>query len=176
MIETLPNRKHPRLKNYDYSSNGCYFVTINSYKNKPIFSKVIEIKDCPDDLQPSPQIQLTSVGETIKQNMEDLTLRYPSITVDNYVIMPTHIHAILTFNEVAEANPNPTLMDVICVLKSLITRQYNKNYGNTAPIWQTSFYDRVIQNEEGYLNALQYIDENPLKWKLDKYYNPMQAK
>ncbi len=98
--------------------------------------------------------------------------RYDYVTIDKYVIMPNHIHAILILDgETAGASPRPTLSDIICTYKSLTTRNCNQigNYKGRQ-IFQNSFYDRIITSEEGYLEVWQYIDENPRKWQNDEYY------
>lgn len=83
--------------------------------------------------------------------------------------MPTHIHAIIVLYEAAGASPRPTLTDIICAYKSLATRIANKNDSTPGrKIFQVSFYEKVLRSEESYLEAWQYIDENPLKYILKK--------
>lgn len=107
------NRKHPRIKNYDYSKNGYYFVTINTENNKPILSSVGR------GLAPA-EILLTSTGKIAEQQLFKLEVRYRFVKIDKYVIMPTHIHAIIIlYNEMAGASPRPTLSDIICAYKSI---------------------------------------------------------
>lgn len=118
------------------------------------------------------KIRLSPYGLIAKRELLALESRYDFVKIDKYVIMPNHIHAIVILDgETAGASPRPTLSDVICAYKSLTTRACNalrKQQGSG--IFQTSFYDKVIRNEEGYLKAWQYIDENPRKWHNDEYY------
>ncbi len=168
----LPKRKHPRLKNYDYGSSGYYYVTINTQDNLPVLSRVGR------GLAPAEtKIHLLPIGEAAKEQLFELEKRYPFVRIDKYVIMPTHIHAIIVLfedassdeNKAAGASPRPTLTDIICAFKSLTTRIANKNDGvQGRKIFQTSFYEKVLRNEESYLEAWQYIDENPLKYTLKK--------
>lgn len=154
------DRKHPRLKNYDYSSNGYYHIIINTQDNRPILAKVGRGL-APADVQ----IRLLPIGRIAQQQLFELEKRFPFVSIDRYVIMPTHIHAIIILSgNVAGASPRPTLTDIVCAYKSLTTRIANKNAGVSGrKIFQTSFYDKVIRNEQDYLETCRYIDENPLK-------------
>ncbi len=91
--------------------------------------------------------------------------RYPYVKIDKYVIMPTHIHAIIVLEETAGASPRPTLMDVICAYKSLTTKELNQTFNTPGrKIFQTSFYETVLRNEKAYQECWKYIDGNPGKW------------
>lgn len=168
MKDGLPKRKHPRLKDYDYSRNGYYFVTISTEKNKPILSKVGR------GLAPAEnKIFLTQIGKIAEWQLFELEKRFSYVRIDKHVIMPTHIHAIIILedterNYTAGATPRPTLTDIICAYKSLTTRICNQRQNKAGrKLFQTSFYEEVIRNEQGYYEAWQYIDENPMKWKTD---------
>ncbi len=152
-----------------------YHVTICTQDNLPILSAVTVGLG----LAPA-EITLTDIGKIIETQLLDLPNRYPGIKIDKYVIMPTHIHAIIMIEtETAGANPHPTidvkksagasprptLMDVVCAFKSISTRisnQYENVQGRK--IWQTSFYDEIIKNDRAYQEIWRYIDENPAKW------------
>ena len=98
-----------------------------------------------------------------------LEQRYPTLKIDQYVIMPNHIHAILLLEETAGASPRPTVTDIVCAYKSLATRQCKK----VQPIdklFQTSFYEHVIRGHEDYNEIAEYIMNNPKQWELDKLY------
>ena len=175
----LPKRKHPRLKNFDYSDNGYYFITICSIEGKHLFSKIInENQVVGRGLAPAERqyygtvVQYTRYGLIAEQQLFALEKRFSHVTVDKYVIMPNHIHAILILKDkTAGASPRPTLTDIVCAYKSLTVREcqkYDLQKGET--VFQNSFYERVIRDEASYYQLWQYIDENPLKWNLDKYY------
>ena len=96
--------------------------------------------------------------------------RYPLLKIDQYVIMPNHIHAILLLEEAAGASPRPTIMDIVCAYKSLTTRECKK----VQPInklFQTSFYEHVIRGREDYDEIAEYIVNNPKQWELDRFYS-----
>ncbi len=168
MDNKLPKRKHPRLKNYDYSSNGYYYITINTYNNQSVLSKVGR------GLAPAEaEITLTPIGRIAEEQLFDLEKRYSGLNIDKYVIMPNHIHAILILNNLtAGASPRPTLPDIICAFKSLTTRICNKQFDTPGKkLFQVSFYDEILENENHYLEAWQYIENNPLKFLLKKENN-----
>ena len=92
------------------------------------------------------------------------------LKIDQYVIMPNHIHAILMLEEAAGASPCPTILDIVCAYKSITTRQCKK----VRPIdklFQTSFYEHVIREHQDYDEIVEYIANNPKQWELDKLYS-----
>ena len=156
----LPKRKHPRLKNYDYSQPGYYYVTIHNEKGQPALSTVGR------GLAPAEaRILLTAAGEIAQCQLFALEKRYPYVRIDKYVVMPTHIHAIIRLE--AGALPRPTLMDILCAYKSLTTRELNRIFVTPGQKrFQTSFFETVLRNEKAYRECWQYIENNPAKWLL----------
>ena len=115
-------------------------------------------------------VELTTIGKVVEEQLLDLPNRYPTLAIDKYVIMPTHIHIIFALNT-STAATNPTLTEVVGVFKSLSTRFCNQRDNvQGRKIWQASFYDEVIRSENMYQNVWRYIDENPDKWVEDKYF------
>ena len=156
----METRKQNRLKNYDYSQNGYYFVTICTAKKKSLFSTIIGQPDGDADMK------LTGIGKIAANQLFDLEKRY-DVAIDKYVIMPNHIHLILKIDMTLSGN-RPTLSDIIRAYKSLTTKECRKFY--KGDIWQSSFYDHVIRNEKDYLRIYEYIENNPLKWADDEYF------
>ena len=90
------------------------------------------------------------------------------VEINKYVIMPNHVHLIVLL---AGGHGNPPLPSIVGQIKSFTTMKWNVICGTQAQkIWQTSYYDHVIRNEDDYLRIWQYIDENPAKWAEDEYY------
>jgi len=118
-------------------------------------------------------MHLLKYGLTTERQLLDLENRYEYLTVDKFVIMPNHIHVIFILDDkTAGASPRPTLSDIICVFKSLTVRECHKFSGKKGnDIFQDSFYERVIRDEISYFNIWQYIEENPVNWVADEYYN-----
>ncbi len=169
----LPKRKPTRLKNYDYSQNGAYFVTICTKDRKEILSKITSIVG--QGLAPA-ENNLSAYGKIAEEQLLILPSRYNHLKIDKYIIMPNHIHIIFVIqNETAGASPCPTLSDIICSYKSLTTR-YCKKLGFAGHcLFQSSFHDHIIRNENDYQKIWQYIDTNHLKWKEDCFYDDKRS-
>ena len=161
----LPKRKQIRLPDYAYSSPGAYFVTICTYARRCVLSRIT----VGEGLAP-PAIALSPVGECVKEQILALPKRYHAVHIDNYVIMPNHIHLLVSFEtDSGGASPSPTLFAVVRALKSLSTRLSRDDLGEL-PLWQRSYYEHVIRNEHDYREIWEYIDANPVKWAEDRYY------
>ena len=168
--EKLPQRKHPRLDNYDYSSAGLYFITICSHNRKCIFSRIVGRGLAPAESN-EVRIEYKLFGKIVEKQLLQLKNRYPTLKIYAYVIMPNHIHMIINpAFEAAGASPRPTVMDIICTFKSLTTRECKKAYP-TDKVFQNSFYEHIIRNKEEYAEIMKYIHDNPAAWELDSLYS-----
>lgn len=149
----LKKRKPTRLKNFDYSTKGCYFITICSdEKEKAIFGRIKR-----ESLQTEPYIQLTEYGEIVKQQIEEINSVYDDVNIHPYVIMPNHIHFII---EIDGSSGTPTPMNArIPKIVSTFKRMTNKKIG--FKIWQRGYNDHIIRNDEDYLRIAEYIINNP---------------
>ena len=159
MENCLPKRKHPRLDNYDYTTAGAYFVTICTQNRRCLLSNIVG-----RGLAPAEMVY-TSYGNIAKDQLFLLEKRYPSLKIDQYVIMPNHIHVIMLL----EQSGAHMISDIVCAYKSLTTRACKK----VAPIErivQTSFYEHVIRGQKDYDEIAEYIANNPKQWELDKLY------
>ncbi len=164
MENSLPKRKHPRLDDYDYSQTGAYFVTICTHNKRCLLSRIVG-----RGLAPA-EVEYTPFGQIAEQQLLLLENRYQGVRIDQYVIMPNHIHILFLFEKIAAgASPRPTLMDIICAYKSLTTRECKKQFP-IEKLFQTSFYEHVIRGRNDYNEIAKYICENPAKWQLDKLY------
>ena len=160
-------RKHPRLDNFDYSSNGAYFITICTHNRRCVLSRIVGRGLAPAEIN---NIEYTSFGLIAQNQLLLLEKRYSCLSVDKYVIMPNHIHAVLILNgETAGASPRPTVMDIVCAYKSLTTRECKKT-GFVDKLFQSSFYEHIIRGREDYDKILKYICENPMHWCYDELY------
>ena len=155
-----PERKPVRLNGYDYSRAGAYFVTICTQNRKPVLSTIVG-----EGLCALPQIQFTSIGVEVVKSIEYINSHYATVAIEKYVVMPNHVHLLLRIDP-AGGRGGPPLQRIIQQIKSYTTHQYG------GVLWQRSYYDHVIRGEEDYRSIWQYIDENPLKWRLDELYIP----
>ena len=161
----LPKRKPIRLEEYDYSQNGAYFVTICTKDRQPILCDIVGT-GVPD----RPQIKLLNHGVIADKYMRQLNDYYKDICVDKYVIMPDHIHILLSVSNGQSRTPVPTNENInnanskISKFISTYKRFCNKEYGEN--IFQRSYYDHIIRGEKDYLEICDYIKNNPIKWYL----------
>ena len=178
----MNTRKQIRLQNYDYSENGAYFITICTKDRKQTLGQIVGdgIPDVPQSngmYKDNVYVQLSEVGKIVKQSIEYLNAHNDNIDVEKYAIMPNHVHLIIMVDSAqgTSGNRSPTLNDIntrqneiIPKVISSLKRFTNKQSGFEK--WQRSFLDHVIRNEKDYLEHWEYIENNPLKWELDKYY------
>lgn len=151
------------MKNFDYSSAGAYFITICTHNRKCLFSHIVG-----RGLAPA-EIRYTAYGQIAKEQLFLLEKRYPFLRIDQYVIMPNHIHVILMLGEAAGASPRPTVPDIVCAYKSLTTRECKKAIP-VDKVFQDSFYEHIIRGKEDYIGIAEYIINNPKQWEMDALY------
>jgi REP element-mobilizing transposase RayT len=173
-----------RLKEWDYSNPWYYYVTINTKDHKCWFGKVKDGK-----------MILDESGMLVKEEWERTGEIRKNIDLDYYVIMPNHIHGIIVINEVAETTGSvvsndlsPTcknsetmqrivsttlqansLGSIIGQFNSICAKRIHKNSCENFA-WQSGFYDRIIRNEKELYNIRKYIEENPIRWEIEKTY------
>ena len=156
-------RKNPRLPEYDYSTPGAYFITVCTKGKECTLGTVVG-----GGALDAPMVQLSTIGGIVKRDIES-TNRINGLTVDKYVIMPNHVHLILVVAPVDGTSkaPSPTnalIPHAISTLKRFVHRDTGMQ------VFQRSYYDHVIRNEQDYKRIWQYIDTNPAKWTDDCYY------
>ncbi len=168
MIMTKPIRKTPRLKEYDYSSSGVYFVTVCTKNRKPLLSKIVNVGAGVLD---RPQVQLLPYGVVADKQIKQLNDFYSYLSVEKSVIMPNHIHMLISLSENGRSRtPAPTsTTSTIAQFISTFKRFCNKQYGSN--IWQRSYYDHIVRGEQDYQDIWNYIDQNPDKWLEDELYS-----
>ena len=154
MENKLPKRKSSRLENYDYSSCGAYFVTIcTSERQNYFWEKVGATIGRPQDVELSPY------GKIVDEAINNIPKIYPAVSVEEYVIMPDHVHLIIFVKSDESGRPMvaPTLSRVVQQLKGYVTKRLGK------PIWQKLFFDHIIRNGQDYDEHVKYIYENPMR-------------
>ena len=157
----LPKRKQNRLTEYDYSTPNAYFITVCTQDRKNLFWT-----DVGAAISRQENVSLTDLGIVVKQSIDEIPEHYPAITVDNYVIMPNHIHLLLQINADIDGRPMaaPTISTVVNQMKGVISKRAGFS------VWQKGFYDHVIRNDNDYRDIWKYIEGNPGKWTEEKLY------
>ena len=149
-MNELPKRKQIRIKDYDYSMPGSYFITICVADRKPILWNVGAAICRPN---------LSKIGAVVEMAILQIPEHYSMISVDKYCVMPDHIHMILSINtdEDGRQVAAPTVSTIVGHMKRWVSMQLGQS------IWQKSFIDRVIRNDKGYRAVWEYIENNPVK-------------
>ena len=150
----LPKRKPTRIKEYDYSTAGAYFVTVCTKDRKQILSSIVG-----GDAHIAPCVRLTQYGKIVDKYIKN----EPQIT--HYVIMPNHIHMIIEIDGPMWASvPTKSVISIVRSIKILTTKEIGHS------IWQRSFHDHIIRNEKDYKEIAEYIENNPAKWAEDCFH------
>ena len=166
MERELPRRRDIRLKEYDYSQPGYYFVTIcTAVRHQDILSVISPAVGAIINRPPA-EVSLTALGQLARQAILEIPNRYPGILVDTYCIMPDHVHLILavqnTESDGRQIAAPTSISTVIQQLKRAVSRAAGQS------VWQKSFYDHIIRNDADLAEARQYLANNPLNWILNK--------
>ena len=183
------NRKSIRLREYDYTSAGAYFVTICVRGRECALGEIVD-----------GEMVLNACGGIVEEAWQWLGQQYPYVTLDAWVVMPNHIHAIIMVedpdvDDCRGAVPAPvnaetqgrgtrplrredgevtfdgvaTLGQIVGYYKYQTTKHINTHLGTPgAPFWQRNYYEHVIRNEGELAKVREYIDNNPLKWEIDR--------
>ena len=149
MKDNFPIRKKLRLEYYDYSKQGLYFITICIKNRRKILGKIN-----------NNQIELSKEGIVVQNYIEYIVKKYRNIKIDEYIVMPNHIHMIISMDNKNYAN----LSRIIKQYKGSVTKQIGHS------IWQKSYYEHIIRYEKEYYNIKEYIQNNIVNWKHDKYF------
>lgn len=157
----LAKRKPTRLQGYDYSTPGAYFITICVKDRKQLLSTIVG-----DDAYIVPQNILSQIGLICDKYINNINTKYENVTVDKYVIMPNHIHMIISLHGTMMASsPTNSIESIIRSFKIMVSKEIGIS------IWQRSYHDHIIRGEKDYQKIWNYIDTNILGWKKDYFYN-----
>lgn len=159
----MPTRKPNRLSTYDYNQDGLYFITICTVHRRPLLGTIVG-----GDVHTAPHMRLSPVGK-ITQRYILSTNQINGVTVEDYVIMPNHLHLLLSIHSAkgtskAPSPTNNTLSQTIAALKRFIHR----DVGTT--LFQRSFHDHIVRNDADRHRIREYIQNNPIRWKQDCFY------
>lgn len=191
MVSELHKRRSIRLKGYDYSQTGAYFITICTHNRASIFGDVLD-----------GEMLLNDIGKAAEQCWHAIPDHFPKIQLDEFVVMPNHIHGVLwimdddcrgttcrapTNTTVCRAPTCDCMMErfgkpvpgsiptIIRSFKSAVTKRINEWRAIPGtPVWQRNYYEHVIRDDESLNRIRQYIIDNPAQWALDRE-NPMNA-
>ena len=153
-MDEKPRRKINRVKDYDYSQPGAYFVTICTANREKILWEPVGA-----DIIRLDRLPLSAEGEIVRQGISQIDTHYNNVSVDKYCIMPDHVHILISMTSGDRRMISaPTLSTVVGSMKRWTSRQIAR------PIWQKSFYEHIIRNQRDYDEIWNYIENNPLKY------------
>jgi len=163
-------RKQNRLNGYDYSQSNYYFVTICTQNRKYIFGDIA-----------NNEMILNDAGDMVNFWWQETFKKYKNISIDEYIIMPNHIHGIINIavgarsprpdnnKIIGRGNRAPTIGNIIAYFKYQTTKQINESQNTPGKkIWQRNYYDHIIRNDKSLNNIRQYIKNNPATWNTDE--------
>jgi len=160
----IHKRKSTRLKEYDYSQPGYYFVTICNKDRMPWFGEIENGKMIKNE-----------IGEIVAYWIKQISNHYQNIEIDYYCIMPNHVHLIIVIHEIRRGGVTPPLQmpklgNIIAYFKYKSTKQINIIRNSPGiPVWQRNYYEHIIRNDKELYESRKYIENNPLNWRDDEY-------
>ncbi len=168
MAPEFSERKSIRLPGYVYSQDGWYFVTLCTQNRRKIFGKIV-----------NGNVYLSPLGHVANWELAKLRVHFPQIILDQYIIMPNHVHVIMRIMNGRE-NRAPTLGQIIAYFKYQTTKQYNDSVGAgfSSPnnryikLWQRNYYEHIVRDERDLNRIREYIQDNPKNWHRDKLRSP----
>lgn len=180
-MTTHHRRRSIRLKDYDYTQHGAYFVTICAHERRCIFGQVV------DD-----SMMLNEWGQIVADEWEQTAIVRPNVELDAFVVMPNHVHGIIVIVNDGDSvgaqciaplqnapkrgvTPNNVIPNslgaIVRGFKSAVTRTINRLPNPPDhPIWQRNYYEHIIRNEESLNMIRSYVATNPAKWAEDKLF------
>ena len=167
----MKNRKSIRLKNWDYTQDGYYFITICAYQKCHIFGCI------DNDI-----VVLNEWGRIVQDCLLNIPQHFNHVQLDRFIIMPNHVHFIIIICRgtacrapTLEKFGNPltgSLATIIRSFKSAVTKKINElRPSPVSIIWQRNYHDHIIRHEQSLNKIRTYINNNPAQWSLDKYYS-----
>ncbi len=178
----IHRRKSIRLQGYDYSQAGAYFITVCTHNRVPLFGEIVD-----------GVMVLNTAGQIVEKCWCAIPEHFPQVTLDEFVVMPNHVHGIITIGTTVGANdylpqpsdetptqsnetPQPlqhgtsrTIGSMVRGFKIGVTRWFRANTDIHA-VWQRNYYEHIIRHEDAYLKIAEYIQTNPQRWDTDTYY------
>ena len=179
------HRRSIRLQGYDYSQPGIYFITLCTQNHECLFGEIL-----------NGEMRLNEFGKMTQQCWLEIPHHFPHVKLDEFVIMPDHIHGIIILNDIVGAknfspqpsnnfspqpmptpqqnitpfrSPSKTIGSIIRGFKIGVTKGFRQNT-DIYVVWQRNYYEHIIRNKVELNRMRQYIIDNPKKWKTDENY------
>jgi putative transposase len=162
----IHHRRSIRLPGYDYTQAGAYFVTIVTHNREMLFGEVVD-----------GEIRLNEFGEIAKREWERLRKRFRHIELGAFIIMPNHVHGIIIIHDNGRGTADNenfgkpvsgSIPTMVRSYKSAVALRINyARPGDSTPVWQRNYHERIIRNDREMGNIWRYIQSNPVMWADD---------
>ena len=162
-MKEYPMRKALRLKGWDYTANGVYFITFCTQGRLSVLSSIRR-----GDLYGRPPLTLTGLGMCVDQAISEVARR-TGVRMEHQVIMPNHVHLLMLLDRAARAE-GYSVGRIVGAIKSRAVCLARAQGLPAAGLWQRGYHDHIIRTDEEFRRIWTYVDHNPLKWELDEYY------
>ncbi len=174
MKTIIDQRKSVRLREYDYSQPGEYFVTICTYNHECMFGNIVE-----------EEMKLSTEGAIAQRCWEEIPKHFSNVQLDEYIIMPNHVHGIIILTErmvgtrhavsLQEQFAKPVIGSIPTIVRSFKSattkRIHEVQNAPSLPVWQSRFFERIIRNDKELDKIRDYISNNILKWAYESQHN-----
>jgi putative transposase len=185
----IHHRKFIRLRGYDYSSSGLYYITICTNEKRCLFGKIVPL----GDKKNRHEMTLNTAGEIADSCWLSIPEHFPDVVIHEYIIMPNHVHGIIELrkksgghvgvenfqplhrnfqqlrNEYQKIIPH-SIGSIVRGFKIGVTKWFRNNT-DIKNIWERNYYEHIIRNDGSYEQIAYYILENPYHWETDDFYN-----
>ncbi|WP_114779340.1 transposase [Botryobacter ruber] len=176
------HRRSIRLRGYDYSQAGLYFITICTHERGCLFGEIIM-----QDMQYV--MILNDAGKIAQEYWLQIPNHFPNTILHEYIIMPNHVHGIIELTTVGVQNFEPlhetrqnqfqkiiprSIGSIVRGYKTGVTKWFrttrSEDFPSQRAVWQRNFYEHIIRNEKSHQTISEYIIDNPAEWPDDKFY------
>lgn len=166
MPYTGPERQRTRARWHDYRRPKTYFVTLVCHQQACLWGRILDGKLLP-----------SAGGEMVAAALAEIPTRHPGTLVHPAVVMPNHLHAVVTLPNPTRAT-QPSLSDIMGWFKTITTKRYIHGVRNLdwppfdGHVWHGSFHDRIIRDDDAYAAIVRYVEANPRRWQEDRFFEP----
>ncbi len=163
-----PGHHSIRLKGYDYSSEGLYFITICSHEKRCVFGRIVDALAV-----------LSPIGLTVRECWVAIPSHFARARLHAFVVMPNHLHGIVEICSKLGRNgaaslrgnlvvPPGSLGAIVRSFKAAATKRVREELKWRVPPWQRNYFEAIVRDGEEFSNAVRYIEENPERWEWDR--------
>ena len=168
--QDIHHRKSIRLRGYDYTGEGAYYITVVTHGRFSLFGDIVD-----------GDMRLNDAGQIIVDAWKWLGIQYQYVALDSYVVMPNHLHGVIVIADPDTDNSGnwsvhrKPLGRLVAAFKTVSTKQFNLVQNTLGQrLWQRNYYEHVIRNDDELDRVRKYISDNPSSWETDRE-NPALA-